>query len=68
MSTITGKSSDDADDGYESGGETYGYKGELMGIVELFRMFVMSRGDTEKCYLYCSIKYRVYGLRNRIHI
>ena len=31
-------------------------------------MFVMSRGDTEKCYLYCVSKYRVYGLRNRIHI
>jgi hypothetical protein len=28
----------------------------------------MSRGDTEKCYLYCVSKYRVYGLRNRIHI
>ena len=34
----------------------------------VFSVFVMSRGDTEKCYLYCPGQYRMYSLCSRIHI
>jgi hypothetical protein len=34
----------------------------------VFSVFDMSRWDTEKCYLYCSIKHRMYCLCSGIHL
>ena len=34
----------------------------------LFSLYCMSSGDTEKCYLYCSIKYRMYRLCSGVHV
>lgn len=34
----------------------------------LYSLYSLCGRDTEKYYLYCHIKYRMYRLRSRIHV